>query len=71
VGDCCHFKVDRLKLANYTSSEKVLAANPVEVHFTYQVPRFLQLSEAIFDPFAIHNKHGGRYTITQNCQYLS
>ena len=71
VGECCHFKVDRLKLTNYTPSEKVAVSIPAEVPFTYSLPVTFSQSDKAAVPFTIHNKHGGRYLITHNCQFIS
>lgn len=71
LGDCCHFRIDRLKLTNYNLSEKITIAIPVDVPFTYIMPQLSSTPEVTLDTFAFHNKHGGRYLITYNCQYLS
>ena len=71
VGDCCHFKVERLELVNYAPSEKVTVSTPADIPFTWSLPFVSSHSEETIIPFTIHNKHGGRYLITYNCQYIS
>ena len=70
-GSCCHFKIEKLKLTNYTTS----------VQFTVAVSEGFSLTDykLDFSPQAniktyllvIHNKHGGRSIITYHCQYLT
>jgi len=71
MGECCHFRFDRLKLANYAPSEKVMVSMPADVPFTYSIPKVSLLTDQVIVPFTIHNKHGGRYLVTYNCQYIS
>lgn len=70
-GNCCHFKVDRMKLATYTPSEKILHVIPAEMPFVYTIPRITIFAGADSDSFDFHNKHGGKFMITAMCQLLS
>lgn len=71
VGESCHFSIDKLKLANYTPSGSVVISLPAETPFIFNIATVSQLTGNVLVPFTIHNKHGGRYLVTQNCQYLS
>ena len=71
VGECCHFRIDKLKLTNYAPSGKVLVSIPVDAPFIYKIAPANSLTDNIIVPFAIHNKHGGRYVLTYNCQFIS
>jgi len=71
IGDCCHFKVDRFELVNYAPSEKVTVSTPADIPSTWSLPVLRSLPQETIIPVTIHNKHGGRYLITYNCQYIS
>jgi hypothetical protein len=71
IGETCHFKIDRMTLANYAPSGKVIIDLPSEIPFTYSVPRYEVISGAYANSNIIHNKHGGRSMITSMCQFLS
>lgn len=71
IGENCHFRIDRVKLANYAPSGKVIIDHPSEIPFNYSV----QPSEVVHKTYAntiiIHNKHGGRSMLASMCQFLS
>lgn len=71
VGESCHFRIDKLKLANFAPSGKIVVSLPAEAPFILSIALVSQLTGDVLVPFTIHNKHGGRYLVTQNCQYLS
>ncbi len=71
VGESCHFRIDKLKLANFTPSGKIVVSLPAEAPFIFNIAPVSHLTGNVLVPFTIHNKHGGRYLVTQNCQYLS
>ena len=68
----CHFKIDRLILETYTTADPVnffpvialpfFISNKEITSVTKEVPTF---------HLTFHNKHGGRYLITSNCQLLA
>jgi len=70
-GTCCHFRIDNIKLNNYTSSVNYIPVLTAEFSGVYSVPR-IEISDPFLTfPREIHNKHGGRYLITYNCQIIS
>ncbi len=70
-GDCCHFRVDRMKLATFTPSEKDAPELPAEMPFIYILPRINLIPGVYSDRSDYHNKHGGKFMITAMCQLIS
>jgi hypothetical protein len=68
----CHFNINQLKLTNFSVTASLIqilvaAEEPV---FQYLIAELSSNPKAAL-PLSLHNKHGGRYTITRNCQLLS
>jgi hypothetical protein len=70
-GTCCHFKVEKLKLTDYTPVLQEPVSVPAESEFFNSVSLSSKINEEIILPHDIQNKHGGRYLITVNCQFIS
>jgi len=70
-GTCCHFRIDNIKLNNYTASVHYIPVLTAEFTGLYSVPR-IEISNSLLSfPREIHNKHGGRYLVIFNCQIIS
>lgn len=69
----CVLKVEKLKLANYTTPNPVILTLPAEQAFSQSIAAIAPpLQEKfIMHFFPVYNKHGGRNLITLNCQLLS
>jgi hypothetical protein len=70
-GTCCHFRIDNIKLNNYTASVHYIQVLTAEFTGLYTVPVIEVSNPLLSFPREIHNKHGGRYLITYYCQIIS
>ena len=70
-GTCCHFSIENIKLNNYTASVHYIPVLMAEYSGHYSLPLTESPAASITFPGKIHNKHGGRYLITYNCQIIS
>lgn len=69
----CVLKVEKLKLANYTTPNPVILTLPAEQAFNHTTPGVTPALQEkyIMHFFPVYNKHGGRILVTLNCQLLS
>lgn len=70
-GECCHFRIDRLKLVNYAHPDKTDVPAPEKAPYQTITFRYLPIPGPLRTDFAIHNKHGGRFLVTSHCQLIS
>lgn len=70
-GTCCYFRIENLKLNNYTSSISYVPVPAVDFYLSNNRPLVDFPDPVLIFPGEIHNKHGGRFLITINCQIIS
>lgn len=68
---CCHFKVERVKITNYTSFEQLSISAPLDLLPVNTIHEDYSIKGEPVRPVAISNKHGARYIITYYCQFLA
>jgi len=69
---CCHFKIEKLRLTtSYAPAIPLLLSAPAELPSKIDLQDNYNSCTVIPLLSEIHNKHGGRYLITFNCQLIS
>jgi hypothetical protein len=68
---CCTFTSEKLKLSNYVPSEPVTLSIFAYIKPPNDLPVVPELLIHQTIPLFVHNKHGGRYIIITNCQFLT
>jgi hypothetical protein len=69
---CCHFKIQKLGLTtSYAPAIPLLISAPAEMPLEINLSDNYEINHSIALPLEIHNKHGGRYLLTYNCQLKS
>jgi len=67
----CNCKIESLKLKNYSPAVPVIVEIPADVPLKYYKPAIYSSVDLFILPPEVHNKHGGRFLITYNCQLIS
>ena len=69
---CCHFKVEKLKVPNYTPSEKIIISAPLDFSTIFRAADIYPVKEkSLYSPLEINNKHGASNIIKYYCQFLA
>jgi len=69
---CCHFKIQKLGLTtSYAPAIPLLISAPAEIPSEIDLSDTYEIHHSIPLPLEIHNKHGGRYLLSFNCQLIS
>lgn len=68
---CCHFKIEKLRLTDYSPAIPLMIMAPAGMPFSYDLFNSTATDEFILLPHDPHNKHGGRYMLTRYCQFIS
>ena len=68
---CCHFTIEKLRITNYAPVIPLLLSAPAEIPCTTDLINNQAVHHSIPVPVNLHNKHGGRYLLTYNCQLIS
>lgn len=68
----CLFKIEKLKLTNYTPSVPLKITEPPDAQYNFNIDNFKTALSAVsfIRPLSLYNKHGSRSVISLNCQYL-
>jgi len=68
---CCHFKIGRLQLTNYTPTvSPVVDLQVTDIITEYHQDIFPAKNNKVSFFLPYHNKHGGRALLKHNCQLL-
>jgi len=68
---CCTFETGKMALPNYVQTENIAFISLAEIQPVAEILFAPEIQEQkIFPAYIIHNKHGGRYILTSNCQFL-
>ena len=68
---CCHFTIEKLRITNYAPVIPLPLSAPAEITYTTDLLNIESIHHSIPVPYNLHNKHGGRYLLTYNCQLKS
>lgn len=68
---CCHFKIEKLRIAGYAPVLPLLISVPADIYITSDLFNNLTDCQNAPLPRDLHNKHGGRHLLTFNCQFIS
>ena len=72
ISGACHYKIDRLKIENYTPVKPVVIYPNAFLTNSENNPGVISATSVNpVQSFIVYNKHGGRYTVTYNCQFIS
>lgn len=68
---CCTFETGKMALPNYVQTESITFLSLAEIQPAADIISAPAIQEQKFFPeYIIHNKHGGRFIQTTNCQFL-
>lgn len=68
---CCTFETAKMSLPAYVLTINTSLVSPAEIQSAtdiFPAPSIQELK--IYPEYIIHNKHGGRFILTSNCQFL-
>ncbi|MFH0841436.1 MAG: hypothetical protein V1903_02325 [Bacteroidota bacterium] len=68
---CCHFTIEKLRITNYAPVIPLLLSALAEIPYTTDLLNNQAIHHSISVPVNLHNKHGGRYLLSFNCQLIS
>jgi hypothetical protein len=68
---CCTFETGKMVLPNFVKTENITFISLAEIQPVTDILSVPEIQEQkIFPTLIIHNKHGGRFILTSNCQFL-